>query len=331
MNLLEKPTNSPSSGGARTLAWVMTVSFLTTGALLLGWDQIEHIYLTDASSVYLHRMHIIRGISTGVLVSVGIAWLILRNRRRYENRMMALQQELIRKERLAAIGELARGVAHEIRNPLAGIGGALTMLAREIPPDDDTQEMMDEVQKQVHRMEHLVQDLLAYARPGPVHPEWTNLHSILKQAATSISQLPATPEADLVMALDPLLPEIYTEPRELEHALENLLMNAFQAVAEGGKIEVRTWRNRDGVHISISDDGAGMDADVRDKIFEPFFTTKARGTGLGLSLVRRAVDSCGGKISVESTPGRGTTFDLTLPTKRAPERESIKGLEPTSR
>jgi signal transduction histidine kinase len=321
MKILEKLVHSSASDGAWTLRWVTLVSFAVTGALLLGWDLIEHAYLSGASSGYLHRMHVIRGISTGVLVSVGIAWLLLRNRARYEQRMMVLQQELIRKERLAAVGELAGGVAHEIRNPLAGIGGALTMLAREIPTDDDTQEMMEEIQKQIQRMERLVADLVSYARPGKLHSEWIHVHSILEQAAASVSELPSVPKANLVLDLDPHVPEVYADPRELEHAFENLILNAYQAVGDSGEINVRTRKERDWVHIAVRDDGVGMQAEIRDKIFEPFYTTKARGTGLGLSLVRRAVENYGGRISVESTPGKGATFDLMLSTKRNEESE----------
>ena len=159
-----------------TLRWIAILSFIATGALLLGWDLIEHTYQSGASEGFVHRMHIARGISTGVLVSVGIAALLLRSRKRHDQKVATLQQELIRKERLAAVGELAGGVAHEIRNPLTGIAGALTVLAREAPADDDTQEVMSEIQQQIHRMERLVQELLAYARPGVLHPEWIDLH-----------------------------------------------------------------------------------------------------------------------------------------------------------
>jgi len=315
MKILDKVTEFRSSGRAWTLPWITTIAFVVTGALLLGWDQIEHAFLSNAGGSYLHRMHIIRGISTGMIVSVGIAWLMLRNQRRYEHRMQALQQELIRTERLAAVGELAGGVAHEIRNPLAGIGGALTMLARDVPADDDTQEMMGEIQKQINRMERLVSDLLAYARPGRLRSEWVHVHSILEQAAASISQLPSIPEADLVMNLDARIPEVYADPRELEHAFENLILNAYQAIDEGGRIEVSTCLDGGRVHVAIRDDGAGMEAGVADKIFEPFFTTKARGTGLGLSLVQRAVENYGGTIEVTSAPGEGTAFDLMLLTE----------------
>ena len=188
---------------------------------------------------------------------------------------------------------------------------------------------MDEIQKQIHRMERLVQDLLAYARPGLVHPEWVDVHSILKQATASISQLPAVPKADLVLDLDPQLPQIYADPRELEHTLENLILNAFQAVTEGGRIEVCTRRVRQGIHISVSDNGSGMNSDVQARIFDPFYTTKARGTGLGLSLVRRAVDGYGGEIVVHSKPEKGTTFNLLFPTTGSPEHSSAEGAEPT--
>jgi len=313
-----------------TLPWVAFLSFLVTGAVLLGWDLIEHTYQSDASETYVHRMHIARGISTGVLVSVGIAALLIRSRKRHDASVATLQQELIRRERLAAVGELAGGVAHEIRNPLAGIGGALTMLAREMPADADTQEVMREVQTQIRRMERLVQDLLAYARPGMLQSEWVDVHAILKQAVESIARRQIDSKIDFVLDFDPDIPEIYADPRDLEQAFGNLLLNAAQAIPEQGTIAVRTRRCGGNIQISIRDDGVGIDAEIRDKIFEPFFTTKARGTGLGLSLVRRAVENYDGEIRVDSAPGEGSVFVLTLPVQSgrpdsAPERRALSG------
>jgi signal transduction histidine kinase len=285
--------------------------------LLFGWDRIEHTLLSGASSVSLHRMHIIRGISTGLLVSLGIASLLLRNRIRHERHTKELHRKLVRQERLAAVGELAGGIAHELLNPLAGIGGALEIVAREVPGDDETQETIEEIQQQVRRMERLIVELRAYARPGQLNPEWVDVHSILTQAAESAAQFPTVPKADLVLDLDPKVPEIYADPREFEYAFENLIRNAYQAVGEGGKIEVRTRRVRDRVHVSVTDDGVGIEEDVRDKIFEPFFTTKTRGTGLGLSLVQRAVENHGGEIAVHTAPGKGATFELVFSTERS--------------
>ncbi|MBW2578445.1 MAG: GHKL domain-containing protein, partial [Deltaproteobacteria bacterium] len=153
---------------------------------------------------------------------------------------------------------------------------------------------------------------------------------ILRQAIASIGQRQADPKVELILELDPAVPEIYVDARDLEHALENLVLNAFQAVSEEGIIEVRTQYSGGNVQISIHDDGAGMDAEVRDKIFEPFFTTKARGTGLGLSLVRRAVENYDGEIRVHSTPGEGTTFVFSLPAKAGvvedtSERTAVSG------
>jgi signal transduction histidine kinase len=309
---------------AQTLLWVAALSFCVTGALLLAWDLIEHAYLSDLSGDAVHRMHVVRGISTGVLVSVGIAWLLMGNQERYERRMRRLQLELIRNERLAAVGELAGGIAHEIRNPLAGIGGALTMLAREIPSDDDTRELMGEIQKQIRRMEHLVADLLAYARPGHLRCEWVQVNSILKQAAAAIDGLPNLPESNLVLELDPNVPDIYADPRELEHAFENLVLNAFQAVSPNGTIGIRSHSDGECVFVEVRDDGVGMADDTRSKIFDPFFTTKARGTGLGLSLVDRAVKNYGGDITVHSTPNEGTVFTIMFPREASLENDSAK-------
>jgi signal transduction histidine kinase len=315
MNSMEKDSRFRIGDRLLTLRWIAILSFIATGALLLGWDLIEHTYQPNASESSVHRIHIARGISTGVLVSVGIAALLLWNRKRHDKDVAVLQRELIRNERLAAVGELAGGVAHEIRNPLAGIGGALEMLARDVPADDDTQEVMSEIQQQIRRMERLVQELLAFARPGALHPEWIDLHSILKRAIASVSQRRADPEVGLVLELDPKDPEVYADAQDLEHAFGNLVLNAFQAISKEGTIEVRTQYSGEDVLISIHDDGSGMDAEVCDKIFEPFFTTKARGTGLGLPLVRRAVENYGGEIHVNSAPGEGTTFVFSIPTK----------------
>jgi signal transduction histidine kinase len=301
-----------SPGETRTLALVVVGSFLFTGALLRAWDELDH-RLFGVSEEPEQLLQMVAGISTSVVVSVGVALVLMRNRRRYERRMGALQQELIRKERLAAVGELAGGVAHEIRNPLAGIDGALTMLARELPDDDDSRELMEEMQLQVHRMERLVDDLLSYARPGRLHPEWVHVHTLLTQAAQAVRQLPSVPEADLVLDLDPSVGEIFADPRELEHAFENLILNAFQAVRVGGKVEVRTQGGNGLLTVSVADDGCGIEPGQREKIFEPFFTTKARGTGLGLSLVKRAVENNGGDISVQSAAGIGTTFEVSFP------------------
>jgi signal transduction histidine kinase len=296
------------------LVKVMSASFVATGAILLVWDGLEHARFAGVGAEVSHRLHMIRGVSTGVLVSVGVAWVLMQSGKRYEEERLRLQRELIHKERLAAIGELAGGVAHEIRNPIAGIGGALTMLAREVPQDDDSQEIMREIQQQLQRMDRLVGDLLSYARPGRLHPEWIHPHTILTQAASRVRQLDGLPKTDLILDLDPGAQEVFADARELEHAFENLILNAFQAVATGGKVEVRTKQQKHRLRILVIDDGCGIEAANRERIFEPFFTSKARGTGLGLSLVRRAVDHNGGKVFVQSAEGRGTTFEVQLPT-----------------
>jgi signal transduction histidine kinase len=318
MKFSEKIKLFSDENGALTLRWVTIIAFIATGALLLGWDLLEHVYRPEHIEPFIHRLHIVRGISTGVLVSVGIAAVMLRSRIRHDDKLAALQQELIRKERLAAVGELAGGVAHEIRNPLAGIGGAMTVLAREMPADDDTQEVMAEIQREIQRMERLVQELLAFARPGVLHSEWTNVHLILKQAVAYIAYRPDLPKIDLVLELDPKVPEVFADPRDLEQAFENLILNAFQATSEGGKIEVRTQYKGGSVLVSIRDYGSGMTRETSDMIFEPFFTTKARGTGLGLSLVRRVVENYSGEIRVKSGPGEGTTFEMRIPVKVDP-------------
>ncbi|MEE9219557.1 MAG: ATP-binding protein [Acidobacteriota bacterium] len=310
--LVERPA-SRKTAPFLTLSRVILLSFVLVGGLLLAWDWLDHAYFGSLSPSTQHLMHMIRGITTGVLVSVGITWAVLSERKRYEKRMLDLHRELIRKERLAAVGELAAGVAHEIRNPLAGIGGSLAVIARDLPKSNSHADIMKEIDRQLHRIERMVGDMLAYARPGELQPKWIHPHAILEQAISGIQQQPSLPEARLVRDLDPEVPEIYGDPRALDQAFGNLILNAYQAVSKGGTIEVRTRRRGDEVRVSIRDDGCGIPPGSCKRIFEPFFTTKARGTGLGLSIVRRAVESHGGTIEVRSEPGKGTVFEVRLP------------------
>lgn len=295
------------------LGKVVLLSFILVGALLLGWDRLDHTYFRDLDRSSQHRLHMIRGISTGVLASVVIAWALLRERRRHESRLLVLHKELIEKERLAAVGEVAAGVAHEIRNPLMGISGSLSVMQRDLGEHNPRQEIMEEIQRQLNRISRMVDDLLSYARPFEPRPLWVHLHRLLQQVVQSAQRLPTLPEVKIVLDLDPSVSKIYADPTALEQVLSNLILNALQAIPKGGTVEVRTRRLDTEIGLWVRDDGCGIEAENQQKIFEPFFTTRARGTGLGLSLVRRAVTRQGGWIRVDSTPGEGSTFEVRLP------------------
>jgi signal transduction histidine kinase len=296
----------------RLLAKIVLL-FVLVGALLLAWDRLDHTYFDHLDESSQHLLHMIRGISTGVLVSVAIAWVLVLEQRRHENRLLALQKELIEKERLAAVGEVASGVAHEIRNPLMGISGSLSVIQRDLRQRDPRKEIMEEIQRQLNRISRMVDDLLSYSRPFEPRPRWIHPHTLLQQALQTVQNLPSLPDARVILELDPAVPEIYADFSALEQIFGNLILNAFQAVSAEGTVVVRTSRFPKEVGVWVCDDGCGIATEDQERIFEPFFTTRARGTGLGLSLVRRAVANHGGWIRVDSAPDKGATFELRLP------------------
>lgn len=249
--------------------------------------------------------------------------------------VVRMEAELRRSERLAATGQLAANMAHEIRNPLAAISGSLEMLRdREERPRDpkESRQLMEIALREVERLDHLIGDFLEFARPAAVEPAplplATAVEELVKLFETSYPGIEIqvrVPEECVVLA----------DPRQLRQVLWNLLLNAAQALPGGGRIDVAARRVRevpqeDGarrrnasdeggqyVEVAISDSGVGITPDVLERVFEPFFTTKRTGSGLGLPTVHRVVENHGGSISLESTPGAGTTIRVRLPA--APE------------
>ncbi len=243
-------------------------------------------------------------------------------------------QRLARAERLATMGELAASLAHEIKNPLAGIGGAIQVMADELPETEPRKEIMREILSQVHRLDRTVRDLLAFARPGKPDIAPCDIHQVLDRVLLLLAESPEAKHVRLVRAYQPGIPRMHADGKQLGQVFLNLLLNAVQAMPTGGQITLRTaLREVDGagpqargrmVEVALSDTGPGIPPHVLKDIFEPFMTTKRRGTGLGLSVSRRIVEDHGGWIEAESPPGQGATFRIFLPL----ERSSQEPLEP---
>jgi two-component system, sporulation sensor kinase E len=235
-----------------------------------------------------------------------------------------MEARLIQAEKLAAIGETASTIAHEVRNALAGISGTVEVLKgsplwRELPEGVGA-----EVEVQVSRIAHIVNDLLSYARPGRLLPQPTDVHMILDRAIVALASSPEAAGKKVIREYLPGLNKAEIDPARVEQAFQNIITNAYQAMGPGGSLRVTTRRTDDRMEILFADTGAGIPRDLQARAFEPFFTTKARGTGLGLPIVKTIVEAHHGNIRLTSTPGSGTTVTLTLPAHdSAREKETI--------
>jgi len=227
------------------------------------------------------------------------------------------QAELIRAERLNALGELSAVIAHEVRNPVAIIFNSLVELRRAEAWTDDTRALLGIVGEEAARLNRIVGALLDYVRPYTVHPQRVKLDSVLESAVNAARKSADSPSVEV--QVEAQLPrEGVLDSTILEQALVNLIVNAIQATPSGKKVTVTaSVGNDDNGHArlrcNVADEGPGIDVAHAARVFQPFFTTKATGTGLGLALARRLVAALGGSIDYENAPSGGSRFMLTIP------------------
>ena len=222
-----------------------------------------------------------------------------------------LQQELVASQSLAAVGELAATVAHEIKNPLAGISGAIQILSEGTPPGDSRRGIMKEILDQIERLDRTVRDLLTFARPATPAREEVDLGDSLQRAWTLLSAQPAAKAIRFAVEGASGV-KVKADPHLLHQVWLNLFQNAVEAMPKGGELTARV-RNESPAVVEVSDTGAGFPPDQLEKIFKPFFTTKTQGTGLGLPITRKNLEAHGGRIRAESRPDQGTTFTVEMP------------------
>jgi signal transduction histidine kinase len=241
--------------------------------------------------------------------------------RRRQEAFQRQQEQLLRWDRLATVGELAAGLAHELRNPLAGISGALHVLASQLRPKDERRRLVADLQAQIARMNGTLTDLLHHARPEKPRRVALEVNGLLEESLNFLPQ----GDFEVLRRFDGSLPPISADPNLLHQALLNILVNARQAMPNGGQLTVETRMAAGSarpLQIRIADTGVGISPDQLARIFQPFFTTKAEGTGLGLAIAARVIEDHGGRITVESAVDKGTTFTIALPT--APPAERVR-------
>jgi PAS domain S-box-containing protein len=226
----------------------------------------------------------------------------------------AIEERARRSETLAAIGQLSAGIAHEIRNCLNPISGSVEFLQRELTLDGENAHLMGLISQECERLNRFVTELLDYAREPRFHAESADLGDAIGDAMDLVRRHPAfRPDIALEFTVAEDAPAVLVDREQFKRVLVNLLQNAIEALEGPGRVAVRILPSAgDRVQVTVSDTGPGIPAEYLPRITEPFFTTKRGGTGLGLAIAARIMERLGGRLSVTSTPGAGTTFILEL-------------------
>lgn len=225
-----------------------------------------------------------------------------------------LHQQLERAERLAALGKLASGLAHEIRNPLTSIKAFFQILNSD-EDEEDKREIAEIASQEIVRIEGLLDNLLCFARPRPPEYSLIDIREVLDETLAIIKPESTSENIRIVKNYSDSVPMIHADEKQLKQVFMNLMFNALQAMPDGGELGIDLFhdKEKDIVKIKLADSGCGIDKKHLSKLFDPFFTTKAQGTGLGLSICQRIIESHNGRIAIESEKNKGTQVHITLP------------------
>ncbi len=252
------------------------------------------------------------------------------------------EEQARRKERLASLGELSAGVAHEIRNPLAGIGAAAQVLKKRLGEDADRTRFTDVILEEVGRLDKIVENLLRFARPAQPHLAEASLVDCINRVLGLVGEMALERGVRVDTSIDPDIPHLFLDADQIVQVLLNVVQNGFQAMSDGGVLTITLRRTQQPPYIrrragrrasdpmeppeparpveyaevAVTDTGDGIPADTLGRIFDPFFTTRRAGTGLGLSISQSIVREHGGMISINSTVGVGSTLLIHLPLEK---------------
>ena len=226
--------------------------------------------------------------------------------------LLEVQEELVRKEKLTVLGQLAGGMGHELRNPLGAIKNAAYFLNMALEePEPEVKETLEILEKEVGISERIISSLLDFARPKPPTRRKVSVNDVVQD---SLSRLPLPENVKVVSQLEEALPSLLADPDQLGQIFGNIIHNAIQAMSHGGQLTIESATPApEWVSVSFTDTGVGISEEKLGEVFEPLFTTKAKGIGLGLALTKTLVEGHGGSIEVQSKAGKGSTFTVRLP------------------
>jgi len=227
------------------------------------------------------------------------------------SRRTELEERLREATAMARLGEMAAVIAHEVRNPLAAVRGAIQVIGSRLPARTNDAAIVTEIIARLDGLNDLIQDLLVFARPPAPKPVRVDLQSLIASVVTLLKRDPAYGE--LHVSVTGTAPHALADPNLVTIALQNLLINAAQAQQGRGTVRVSLRAEGDQIHVAIADSGPGIPAEIRAALFRPFKTTKARGTGLGMATAKRLIESLNGQIAVECPASGGTTIALAIP------------------
>lgn len=281
--------------GRKGTFWVVaTVSPSLLPFALYGWQDFSFQNIARLSEGLLY-------IAMGVLLAV----LIERERNR--------QRALIEAKSLAAIGRTVSEIAHDMKTPLMAIGGYAKLISKKLPGDDPARAKLDIIIKETAHMEAMIKEMLDFSRPISLQPAPLELNQLIRDALEVVQPMAENMGVKLSSRLPDSALHVLVDTTKMRQVLVNLLTNAVQASASGELVTVDSYRRRDRVVVEISDCGCGIPGDIADAIFHPFFSTKERGTGLGLSVVKRIVEAHEGTVTFDNNPDQGVTFFIELP------------------
>jgi signal transduction histidine kinase len=299
----------------------LAVAFLSGIAFVIGTPSIWTVSKVDVLDQCLE---------TCVFCLVGGVAGVLTDRQRKQDRALHTATEELRRahqelhenfegmkraERLYALGQLSAGLAHEIRNPLASIEGAAAVMQREGQSEERRREFLDIIQKESRRLNRMLTSFLDFAKPRPPDLQMVEIDSLLDSVIGLAGHAGANSKLELKKEIQPGLVTVQCDPEQMKQVLLNLVMNAIQAMPEGGRVLLAAQQLDNGIAIDVQDQGCGISNGSLDRIFDPFFTTKQTGSGLGLSVAHQIVSQHRGTLRITQNSPTGLTVRVSLPGK----------------